>query len=94
MNNPSKTPNFKPKDGWIELPEDLLTHIHDWRKACEIAMAAAPEPSIDQNDRKYWEHQLITLDRVEAMITERDKQALAASSIASIEEQELIAAPR
>lgn len=55
--------------GWVAVPDDLLSHIGDWRKACEIAELNTVEP-----DASYWKHQLDTLDGIEAMLAAAPKQ--------------------
>jgi hypothetical protein len=60
-------------EGWRLLPEDLATHLGDWRMACKIA---AQQP--DQQDGGaacYWDHQLKTLDNIEAMLSAAKEQA-------------------
>lgn len=56
------------RDGWKMVPEDLLTHIGDWRTACQIAFDNAGPPTADSDDQSYWVHQLTTLDRIERAI--------------------------
>ncbi|WP_371438330.1 hypothetical protein [Polaromonas sp.] len=41
--------------GWVEVPEDLLTHIRAWRSGCEAAMAAAKPAEVDSDDKGYWQ---------------------------------------
>jgi hypothetical protein len=59
---------------WVNVPEDLLTHIGDWRRACEIALDAAPPSREDFDDIGYWRKQLATLDEIERQITDRKKR--------------------
>jgi hypothetical protein len=54
-------------EGWRLLPEDLATHLGDWRMACKIA---SQQP--DQQDGGaacYWDHQLKTLNNIEAELS-------------------------
>jgi len=52
------------EDGWEVLPEDLRTHMDDFREAISQAMAAGDEDG-------YWKHQLQTLERVQLMLIDR-----------------------
>ena len=56
-------------DGWVSVPEDLLTHLHDWEKACKIAEGAV---GMD-DDKSYWAHQLQTIWRIKATIKARER---------------------
>jgi hypothetical protein len=59
--------NYKLLDipkNWCLVPEDLVTHIGDWRTACTIARKHAAPATVDSDDPFYWEHQLATLDRI------------------------------
>jgi len=51
-------------EGWEILPEDLRTHLGDFREAMDLAISVTGDPE------GYWAHQLETLDRVEARIQE------------------------
>ena len=55
------------EDGWEVLPEDLRTHLNDFRDAVSQVMATGDEDG-------YWKHQLQTLDRVQLMLIERPLQ--------------------
>jgi hypothetical protein len=59
---------------WRLLPEDLFTHLHDWRTACEHMLSNAPRPTEDQDDAGYWQKQLNTLDKIEAECKAYDKR--------------------
>lgn len=62
-------PAAKVPEGWSLLPEDLVTHIDDWRMACRISREQQSESF---EDNTYWEHLLTTLDKIEAMISARE----------------------
>jgi len=65
-------------EGWALVPEDLITHINDWRNACEHMLSNAPRPTEDQNDAGYWQHQLDVLDKIEKDLADkkaREKRA-------------------
>lgn len=73
------------------LPEDLRTHLSAWRQACEIAREHAParDPETGADDASYWQHQLNTLDRIEAQIAERDAALARLKTVAWISEGNL-----
>lgn len=50
--------------GWEVLPEDLRTHLGDFREAISQVMAMGDEDG-------YWKHQLQTLERVQLMLIDR-----------------------
>jgi len=52
--------------GWELLPEDLGTHLNDWRTACRAMAAIYATDRGDDNS--YWKHQLDTLDRIEELL--------------------------
>lgn len=56
---------------WRLLPEDLYTHLGDWRAACIEARENARD-----HDKAYWDHQLRTLDAVELAVDGRITPAL------------------
>lgn len=41
---------------------DYITHHHDFKAACSLALANA----FTEDDKSYWQHQIDTLDRIEA----------------------------
>lgn len=53
------------EDGWEVLPEDLRTHLNDFKEAISQVIALG-----DQDG--YWKHQLQTLERVGLMLIDRD----------------------
>lgn len=53
------------EEGWEVLPNDLHTHLKDFKEAVSQVMALGDEDG-------YWKHQLQTLERVELMLIERD----------------------
>lgn len=73
------------------LPEDLRTHLSAWRQACEIAREHAParDPETGADDASYWQHQLNTLDRIEAQIAERDAAQARMKTVAWISQGNL-----
>lgn len=62
-------PKSIPANEWRYLPEDLLTHIDDFRNAVLIAMDCCNPHgmvSLDPGDMSYWEKQLQTIDRIKS----------------------------
>lgn len=55
------------EDGWEVLPEDLRTHLNDFKEAVSQVIALG-----DQDG--YWKHQLQTLERVGLMLIDRDRR--------------------
>lgn len=49
---------------WEILPEDLRTHLRDFRAACIIAKEASNEDC----DISYWQHQIDVIDRAKTAI--------------------------
>lgn len=47
-----------------EAQEDVLSHRGSWRRALELAIENAPEPTEDMDDKAYWRHELTAFDRV------------------------------
>ncbi len=56
------------QEGWVLVPEDLLTHLGDWETACRIALATAEVKPPDIDDKSYWEHQLVTISKIRAAL--------------------------
>lgn len=54
------------KDRDPALPDDLFSHRDSWRAALVGMRDAAPEPSVDSDDGRYWSHELQVFDRVYA----------------------------
>jgi hypothetical protein len=52
------------EDGWEVLPNDLRTHLNDFRDAVSQAISAGDEDG-------YWAHQMETLNRIELMLIDR-----------------------
>lgn len=54
-------------EGWLILPEDLVTHLNDWRGACEIAIAhiEAGDAMEYQDVRDYWQNKIHLLNNAE-----------------------------
>lgn len=45
------------------VPEDFITHHHDWRGAILIAIEHAETAGPDMDDKAYWQKQLKVFDR-------------------------------
>lgn len=58
---------------WRMLPEDLWTHLCDWRTACAYMLSNAPPPTYDADEPAYWKRQLATLARIEAEVRAYDE---------------------
>lgn len=51
-----------------KLFEDLFTHHDAWRKALVMARDNSPEPTVDIDDAKYWQHEIDVFDETYAKI--------------------------
>jgi len=51
-------------DGYAVAPEDLLTHMNDWKVACTRSL----QVSVADEDKSYWQHQLDVLSKIEGVI--------------------------
>jgi len=54
-------------EGWLIMPEDLVTHLNDWRGACEIAIAhiEADDAMEHQDLRDSWQNKIYLLNNAE-----------------------------
>lgn len=55
-------------DEWMILPDDLWTHLHDWRTACTIAKRCDTDSA---DNAAYWQKQIDTLDKIRAAMVSK-----------------------
>lgn len=49
-------------------PAGAATHLHDFKKACEIARDTSPPSTVDFDDRGFWNHQIKTIETAQTAI--------------------------
>lgn len=51
------------------LPHDLFTHREAWRTGLVLAKHSTMPPTVDTDDRAYWQHEIEVFDRVFAALS-------------------------